>query len=297
LFNEYVKILFPSRFKEGSFNPYGNGMMPKRRNNKGKRKRKKNRVREANEVQAIMGERIPRSLMRSAPFPTFQQRRLNFLFQGAINAAAPFVVKEFRINGAFSPDTVGKPSGFNEMAAIYSLYLVTGFKIRYVVAGNEPAIPVNFGLVFRDIQPSTVITTYALAQNSLEVAPTTGSNMVGETTGQSIWRSRWIKVKPAAIVGQAFSYYGTPAYGAAVTANPTALIWCALVATSFAAGTNIANGIIVSMNMQLSTRFYSNNVVEAAMTPVRVPVEDRNRSVHYEIEELRKRLAFLESSI
>jgi len=184
------------------------------------------------------------------------------------------------------------------MAAIYSLYLVTGFKIRYVVAGNEPAIPVNFGLVFRDIQPSTVITTYALAQNSLEVAPTTGSNMVGETTGQSIWRSRWIKIKPAAVVGQAFSYYGTPAYGAAVTANPTALIWCALVATSFAAGTNIANGVIVSMNMQLSTRFYSNNVVEAAMMPVRPPIEDRSRgSAHYEIEELRKRLAFLESSL
>jgi hypothetical protein len=163
------------------------------------------------------------------------------------------------------------------------------------------------------------LATYLLSQNAMEVAPATGANVVGQTTGQSVYRSRWIKIKPAAIVGQAFSYYGTVAYGAAVTANPTALLWAGFVATSFAAATNLTNGVLVTFTLQLTTRFYSNNVVEALKIPVVVnqPMEidtdivaelpqttvinysggdvgcvRRDRNI--EILELRKRLACLE---
>jgi hypothetical protein len=214
------------------------------------------------EVDNIMSIRVPRNLMASAPIPPFQVRKLNFQYNAVVQAAAPFVLVEFRMNGAFSPDAVGTPAGFNEYAALYTLYQVTHFRFRYSVASNEPAVPVNFSWIFRDIQPSTIINTYAKAINAMEVAPTTGPNIVGETTGQSVYRSGWHKLMPAAVIGNAFSYFGNAAYGAATTANPTALVWADFVATSFSAGTNLTNGCFLSVYLELTTRFYSNAVVE-----------------------------------
>jgi len=236
--------------------------------NRNKRKRttkvhkKKPKLTEQRLVTNIMSTHVPKNLMRSSPIPPFTIRRLLYQYNAVVQGAAPFILVEFRANGAFSPDAVGTPSGFNEMATMYTLYLVTHVRVRYSVAANEPAVPVNFGLIFRDIQPSTIINTYQKAINSLEVSPSTGPNLVGETTGMSVYRSRWYKIQPAAVVGQAFSYFGTPAYGSAVTSNPTALIWMDFVLTSFNAATNLTNGAFLSLYLELTTRFYSGAVLE-----------------------------------
>jgi hypothetical protein len=235
----------------------------RRRNRpKGKRELSLAGIPEFELVDKIMSLTIPPNLMRSSPIPPFQVRKLTFQFQAVVQGAAPFTLTEFRINGAFSPDTVGTPSGFNEMAAMYTLYVVTHVKVKFSVVNNEPALPVSFGLIFRDIQPSTIINTYQKAVNALEVSPSTGPNSVGETSGMSVFRSGWYKIMPAAVIGQAFSYFGTTNYGAGVTANPVALVWCDFVQTSFSAGTNLTNGCFLTLTMQLTTRFYSGAVLE-----------------------------------
>lgn len=225
-------------------------------------RRNRRAVNEHQSVDAIMRTRIPRNLMRSSPVPPFRKVKLIFKSTSVIQGAAPFVVSEIRINGAFSPDTVGTPSGFNEWATMYTLYQVMHVRLKFSVAANEPAVPVNFAFIFRDIQPSTIINTFAKATNAVEVAPTTGPKIVGETTGMSIYNSPWYDIDPAAIIGNAFSYYGNAAYGAAVTANPTALVWAAFILTSFQAATNLTNGAFLSLYVELSTRFYSGAVLE-----------------------------------
>jgi len=146
---------------------------------------------------------------------------------------------------------------------IYGFYIVENFKVRFNLAANEPAEPVFFGLIFRDIQPSTTVTTYALAQNCLEIGPCTQSNLIGETTGSSVYRSRWYTITPDQVLGASVSYYGNANYSAAVTANPTAILWCAFIMYSIAAGTNLTNGAFLQIKLKFKTRFYSTATIPA----------------------------------
>jgi hypothetical protein len=108
----------------------------------------------------LMVPRIPKNLRHNNPFPMSMERNLQFVFEGEIQGAAAFFVKEFRANSAFSPDGVGTPSGFNEMANIYNFYKVLELKFYYRVVSNETATPQRFAVIVRDVQPSTVITTF-----------------------------------------------------------------------------------------------------------------------------------------
>jgi hypothetical protein len=214
-------------------------------------------------LRSLMTPTIPKSLRRNNPFPPAMERNLQFQFNGfLLNNAANFIVKEFRINSAFSPDGVGTPSGFNEMAAIYNFYKVLSNKCYYRVAANEPSVPVQFGLIFRDAQPSTVITTYNAAINAVEVAPSTGINLIGETTGMSVYRSPEYKIDPGSIVGNRLEYFGDEDYKGLVTGNPNQAVWCAFVLISASPATLLTNGAFLEIFITLDTLFYSLKVTE-----------------------------------
>lgn len=205
--------------------------------------------------------KVPKNLMKASPFPVSMKKRLIFQYNAFQQAAAPYHVGDFVIN-SWKPDGTNKYSGFTELAAIYNLYKVTSCRVRYNVAANEPTLPCSFGLVFRDLPPSGSIGSYAQAVNALEVAPTTGIDLVGETTGQSLFRSRWYKIRPGAIIGNELEYLTSPAYAALTTAAPADSVYMSVVVISGASGTDLTNGIYFQLTLESTITFYSTYVVE-----------------------------------
>lgn len=199
--------------------------------------------------------------MGNSPFPMEMIRKLNFYEPNLVlQGANPFIVREWRINSAYDPDPLlggGSTAGYNKIAAIYGQYRVENFRVRYEVAANEPAIACAFGLIFRDAQPSTTTLTYIDAQNQLEIAPTTGPQIVGETAGMSIYRSKWISIRPSAILGNPIEYMADLSFQSSVTTNPTQTVWLAFIVTSPGALINLTNGVILNIYMEQTVRFFS----------------------------------------
>jgi hypothetical protein len=190
------------------------------------------------------------------------ERNLQFVFEGEIQGAAAFFVKEFRANSAFSPDGVGTPSGFNEMANIYNFYKVLELKFYYRVVSNETATPQRFAVIVRDVQPSTVITTFNNATAAMEVSPTTKTNSVGALSGMSRFESIEYKIDIGSIIGNRLEYLADTDYRGLVTGQPNQVVWLAFVMTSPNTSLNLSAGAFVEVFLTLRTLFYSTKVVE-----------------------------------
>jgi hypothetical protein len=208
----------------------------------------------------LMAPKIPKVLRHNAPFPPSMEKNLQFSWEGVLQGASPFLIKEFELNSAFSPDLVGTPSGFAEMAAIYNFYKVISAKFYYRVYGNETGLPVRFCCILRDTQPSTIITTYALANDAAEVAPSTKIDIVGQTNGMNIFESQEFKIDCGSLVGQRLEYLASDSYRGLVTAQPAQIVWLAFLLMSISSATNLTNGAIVQIFLTLRTNFYSNKV-------------------------------------
>jgi hypothetical protein len=236
------------------------------RNNKTKQTKRKQQTKTKRNENISFDElsrtKIPKSLMHASPFPMEMTRTLTFFEPSLViqDASNPFKLREWRINSVYDPDPLiggGTVAGYHQLVAIYDQWKVINFKVRYEVAGNEPNVPVIFGLIFRDQQPSTIISAYADAQNALEIAPTTGPNIVGQTTGMDVYRSPWYKVKPSSIMGNPLTYNGAIEYQGSTSANPTQVIFLGFVALSIGSTINLTNGCILTIYMEFTTRFYS----------------------------------------
>jgi hypothetical protein len=230
--------------------------------NKGSRFIRRRKItRESDLYEKLLGSRIPRNLNNNSPFPPSMTRKIMLHNHIQMAGAAPFLISEYKLNGAFLPIAGQTPSGFNEMSAVYLLNKVITTRVRYSVANNEPAIPVTVGLIYRDVQPSTVITTFALALNALEVSPSSGSMLIGETTGMAIYKSPNYHVRPGDVLGNFLEYMGDHDYSGSSTANPVGLIWVAVVIISDLVGTNLTNGAFLDFYLEMTTRFYSGSVI------------------------------------
>jgi hypothetical protein len=200
---------------------------------------------------------IPNNLRHNSPFPMSMQRKLQFNWNGYLMGSSPFILKEFRANSAFSPDGVGTPSGFNELAAIYNFYKVLKLNFYYRVVGNETGVPVQFGVIIRDVQPSTVITTYTQALNALEVSPSTRIDVVGQTNGMSRFESIEYKIDLGSVIGNRLEYLADVDYKGLTSANPVQALWIDFVLVSSNTAINLTNGAFVEIFLSLSTIFYS----------------------------------------
>jgi hypothetical protein len=231
----------------------------------------KQQLRQIESVALVPPSRVPKSLMRSSPFPPSETRKLvlnepNVILQ---NPLAPFALREWRVNSAFDPDPIlggGTMAGFNAMTHAYQNYLVTKIRVRYEIEGHEPSAPLSFGLKFSDAQPSLGITSYIAAQNALEVAPTTGPSTVGQPDGTSRYRSQWYQINPGSILGNPLQYYADQGFSSAVTTNPNQLVWMALILLSPTALINLPNGAVCSVYLQLTTKFFSAYTTEVTLS-------------------------------
>lgn len=231
--------------------------MPKNNRSKRNNRNNKRRGRAPNTIrtQAL----IPRNLRGSSPFPESMTVKLTSVLTFSMAAAATFVVKDFRVNSLYQFDVAGGGtndfSGTTQLAAIYDSYHVQSLKVSFQLSGNESGQSIYFGLTFKDDQPSVSITNQAHAINALEVAPTTGPLVVGQTTGMEIYRSRQFNLTCGSIVGNPLSYNADLSYTASFGSNPNQAVWMGAVA--YAVGGNMTNGVVVSLHTQLTVRVYS----------------------------------------
>ncbi len=236
-----------------------------RTNNKKLTRKNKNKQKatEKQLIDILMKNQVPRNLMRNSPFPQSMIRKLvyNEPEQLLQSATSTFLVKEWRMSSSWDPDPSlggGTVAGFNKLAAIYNLYRVEDFRIRINVSNNENTKPITFGLVFRDQRPSTFILTATDAQNALEVSPTTGPSVVGESSGNSIYRGPWHRISPQAVLGNVISYFGDIDYSGGAgpsPGNPTQVLWVAFIA--YIGSGDLTNGLFLDAYMEFTTRFYS----------------------------------------
>jgi hypothetical protein len=226
--------------------------MPKKRANN----RPKNRPRRR---RATENNTIPRSLMSNSPFPVSRMVKLNTVLTFIMQSSSAYFARDFAINDLYQFDVSGLTndfSGATQLAAIYESYHVQSLRVKYSVCSNETAVTQNFGLTFKDDQPGPQINSLAKAKDSLEVAPTTGSNIIGEITGMSVYRSPWYKISCGAIVGNPMSYNSDISYTGQFGASPTQKVWMTAVLYS-PVNLSLTNGIIVTLTAELSVRVYS----------------------------------------
>ncbi len=208
----------------------------------------------------IMKPTLPRSLKGSFPFPASQIVNLTADFNFVIAMGATFGVHDFAMNDLYAFDVTGGTtndfSGTTQLANIYQIYHVQRLKCEYNVVNVDSTQPINFGLTFKDAQPSTAITTRAHAINSLEVSPTTGPITVSPVVGQNVFRSQYYSFPIGAILGNPASYNADNNYLASFNASPSQKVWMAGVAYS-TSGSTITTGLEVALKVTLQVRVYS----------------------------------------
>jgi hypothetical protein len=205
-------------------------------------------------------------LVGTFPFPTSQIVSLRAIFNFTQNTGVTFSCNDYRINSLYQFDIVGATStdfsGTTQLAAIYESYHVERISVKFELNSIDAAQPIGYGLVFKDTQPSTLITTRAHAINSLEVTPTTGPHVVGVATGMSVFRSRVYTIDIGRVLGNPISYQSDIDYTSSFGAfNPAQALWMGGVAYSVG-GVASTSGVEVMLTVDLRVRVYSIRVLE-----------------------------------
>lgn len=206
--------------------------------------------------------RVPRSLAANSPFPPQMIRKMRYVDPTQIqkNAAGSFIVREFRANDIFDPDPLlggGSLSGYTELAALYSRNIVTHIQVSIDMINIEPGTVLSAYILFRDIQPSTVILTYNDAISSAEVAPCSKPVTMGPVTGQPRARIGPHKIPLATILGRPLEYLTDIGYAANVNSSPSQVLWVGLVIFSYTAATTIPNGLSAVITLDYTVNWFS----------------------------------------
>jgi hypothetical protein len=243
------------------------------RNRRGTRRRRQNNRRIPRPLRGdniLFGHgsnvRIPRRLHPTSPTPMTEIVKMSFVEPNLVinSAVSSFVVREWRINDIFDPDPLvggGTVAGYTYYSTAYNRYRVFKHVSKFTVCGNEPAVPVSFGLIWRDARPSLSITSYATALDALEIGPSTGLMMVGQTTGASIYRSRLNGLHPGALMGDPQEYMSDISWGGSTGSSPGQTVWMAFIAVSISPLINLTNGVLLTMNQYFTVKWSSSQKI------------------------------------
>lgn len=200
------------------------------------------------------------------PFPTRKIIKVVTTTDGSAQAAAAsFCVLEARLadptNAGFSGGTGGltvATAGIADMAA-YALARVRSATVEVSGASLETGALVSANLIFSDVQPSTVVTTYALAKAAAISYYHTPLRKIAVSTGNSAFRFSPVTVTAQKVIGDVmpttdrdFVTVVNPAHTA-----PSQEWWCALIVTSVGAATNLTNGLDVNLTVTQMVEAFS----------------------------------------
>jgi hypothetical protein len=240
---------------------------------------------------------LPKSLSRNAPTQPSEMKTLSFqysllAFQEPLSA---FIILEFRLNSPFDPAVTPGPSetvaGFNAMTQLYESYTVERVIVDISVSNNEPAFENIVGFVFRDTQPSTVLTTRQQALNALEIAPCTGAQVLSAAAGMPRYNFRQMRVHLGDVVGNKMKYLNAAGYGAAVTANPVNIVWGAFLVIAPTDTQLQTNGVVATIKIKYITKFFSvRNVIETFSYDGAIRIKQENELLKEQVAELQQTL-------
>jgi len=203
-------------------------------------------------------EKLSRGLER--PFPDRRMIKVITTTDGsAQNSAAGYAVIECRLadptntgfaNGVGTGTFTIATAGIADMAA-YSLARVRSATVEVSGTSNDTSAVIACNLIFSDTQPSTVITTFALAKAAQINYFHTPIRKIAIAAGNSAFRFAPCTVSARQVIGDVmpitdrdFVTVVNPSHSA-----PVQEWWCALVVTSIASGTNLTNGLEVSLTV------------------------------------------------
>ncbi len=215
-------------------------------------------------IQKLNSARLPKYLGMRGPFPTDELVHIKYKENIVMQGASPFVVVDYRLNSAYQTrvgGATGTNAGFAGSIARYLSYRVENVKIRFDVIANDSGTPATFGFLCNDTQVSTVLTTWANAQQALSNTGAYAVGSVGEIGGLSVYRSPTFDIPPSSIVGNPLLYYSDRDYTGTSTSNPNQAVWGSMIVVSDASSVNLTNGVVVNMNIELITRFFSLQVL------------------------------------
>ncbi len=221
-----------------------------------------------NRVKA-KGRRVPRQRLKGPllrTYPVSKMIKVTTTTDGSAQAAAAgFCVLEARLgdptDAGFSGGTGGlstATTGIADMAA-YALARVRSAIIEISGASLETGAVVGVNLIFSDTQPSTVITTYALAKAAALTYLHTPLKKVAVSTGNSAFKYAPVRVTAREVIGDImpetdrdFVTVVNPSHTA-----PNQEWWTALIVTSVSSGTNLTNGLDLNLTVTQNVEAFS----------------------------------------
>lgn len=203
---------------------------------------------------------IPRSLQQASPFPPAMIKDFPAKFTYAAQAGATFSVRDYQINSMFNLDSSGGTtnsySGTTAVSGIYDIYHVLATSVRVTLLGADSTQEITACIIFRDVQPSTVITTRAQAIQASEVQP--ASRLITATSvagmNRAVVTTGWVDIGD--VLGNPLSYASDVAYTANFGSDPNNKYWMDILTWS-TGGTASVTGAILLVEIQSIIRFFS----------------------------------------
>jgi len=235
---------------------------------------KKKRTRKRVDHQVLEREmiaRIPRGLAHRFSGKPCDQEYFGFADSLVMSGASPFLVRDYRMNSGWQPvpgGLTGTMSMYTSSAIKYAIYRCLTYFLGIAVSNNE-LFRVGGYVIFSDTQPSTLITSYALAVQYAKAAYACLQFSLGYATGQGRFDTlrRPIKQPIAEVVGNPLDYYASDNYAGTLGrpliavpvagTNPAQTVWASLVVYSDGPGMNLTNGVFLDWESYTRTFLYS----------------------------------------
>ncbi len=190
------------------------------------------------------------SFANSIAFPPQHDMILKHHGYGTMAGAVTTISKRWQSNNVYQPEVGGATAstpGFTREATIYGFYRGTRYKYKATVANNE-AFSVTAFVLNTNGDPGTsasvTLADQVHGQKHILAAKGSGKDM----------HIFYKELTIADVLGTDEVEYGVD-YRAAINAAPTDPLWLTVGATS-GTGTNLTNGVWVSMELYQFVRFY-----------------------------------------
>jgi len=158
--------------------------------------------------------------------------------------AQNYGVWSMKLNDVYDPDPLlgtGGITGYAELIAFYSTWLVTACQLDCVFVSNEPALAVKIAVLVTPLAITASLTSKALCLDAIERWGAIWTTELGETTGMCRAVMPKTVVLPERVVGDN-AYYHAGTYNGATTTSPSSTVYVNFILTCASAAA-LTNGV------------------------------------------------------
>jgi hypothetical protein len=189
-------------------------------------------------------------------------RRVTLVYEDGSDTRA-FVGQNYGVwaikaNDVYDPDPLlgtGGITGYAELVAFFSLWLVDQVDLDLCFVSNEPAIALKLAIVLSPLALTGSISSRTLALDAIERPNCVWKSEIGETTGMSRVKVPPISFRPNAIVGDK-RYYNAGTYNGGTSSSPSSLVYINFILVAASAVATIANGVYYEGTFSYTVKFF-----------------------------------------